>query len=165
MFQYFMTIAIYSIIAFLVLCFISKKSLPENIAVIINITIWFTLLNFATMLPWFSFGSINWTGKLLVAFIIIILMLYKKLKKEEGFVSFVFDNKNKKIIIVAVVIYSLIIFPSLGFWLANNDLFSIERFLMYSVLVGISEELYFRGFLYKKILSLKNEWQGKNMSP
>jgi membrane protease YdiL (CAAX protease family) len=125
---------------------------------IINIIIWYTLLNFADVFPWFSFGHMNWTGKLLVMIIVGIVIIYKKLKKENGFVFFVFEKENRKTIIITITAQVLITLTVLILLLVNGK-FDIERFIMNVVLVGISEELYFRGLLYNKIskIQIKNK--------
>jgi membrane protease YdiL (CAAX protease family) len=149
-----MTLGIYSIALFLVLFFVSLKEISKNIGTIINIIIWYTLLNFADVFPWFSFGHMNWTGKLLVMSIVAIVIIYKKLKKGNGFVSFIFDKENKKTIIITIIAYVLIILTVLILLLINGK-FDIERFIMNAVLVGISEELYFRGLIYNKLSKIK----------
>jgi membrane protease YdiL (CAAX protease family) len=113
------------------------------------------------MFPWFSLGSMNWTGKLLVPFIIIILLIYKKIRNEKGFISFCFNKKNKPIIITAIIIYLITVFLIFGLLVLHNKL-NIEKFLMYAILVGFSEELYFRGLLYNKLLMLN---KGKKLFP
>ncbi|MDR1232202.1 MAG: CPBP family intramembrane metalloprotease [Spirochaetaceae bacterium] len=158
MFHYFMTLGIYSIVLFLALFFISLKEISKNMGAIINIIIWYTLLNFADVFPWFSFGHMNWTGKLLVMIIVGIVIIYKKLKKENGFVFFVFEKENRKTIIITITAQVLITLTVLILLLVNGK-FDIERFIMNVVLVGISEELYFRGLLYNKIskIQIKNK--------
>jgi membrane protease YdiL (CAAX protease family) len=145
-----MTLGIYSVVLFFVLCIVLIKKLPQNIGIIINITIWYTVLNFANVFPWLSFGNMNWTGKLLVIFIVAIIAIYKKTKNEEGFIGFVFDKGNKNIIIITSIIY-LVIGSAVLILLLAYGKFNIERYLMNIFLVGISEELCFRGFIYKEL--------------
>jgi membrane protease YdiL (CAAX protease family) len=154
MLQYFMTLGIYSMATFLVLLFVSFKKISKNINVIINIIIWYTLLNFADVFPWFSFGHMNWTGKLLVMIIIVIVIIYKKLRKEDGFVSFVFEGSNIKTVAAAITAHVIVTLTVLILLLINGK-FDIERFIMNVTLVGISEELYFRGLIYNKISKIQ----------
>jgi membrane protease YdiL (CAAX protease family) len=154
-----MTLGIYSIASFFVLFFVSLKEISKNIGTIINIIIWYTLLNFANVFPWFNFGHMNWTGKLLVMIIAIIVIVYKKLRKENGFAFFVFDKKNIKTVIITIMVYILITLTVLIFLLINGK-FNIERFIMNVILVGISEELYFRGLIYNKISKIQIKTKG-----
>jgi membrane protease YdiL (CAAX protease family) len=108
------------------------------------------------MFPWLSFGNINWTGKLFVIFIIATIAIYKKIRNEEGFISFIFNNGNKDIIIITSIIYLGIGSAVLMVLLAYGK-FNIERYLMNIFLVGISEELCFRGFIYKKLSTLNKQ--------
>jgi membrane protease YdiL (CAAX protease family) len=100
----------------------------------------------------------NWTGKLLVLIIVVIVIIYKKLRKENGFVSFIFEKENIKTIIITIIVHILITLTVLIFLLINGK-FNIERFIMNVILVGISEELYFRGLIYNKIskIQIKNK--------
>jgi membrane protease YdiL (CAAX protease family) len=153
MFQYYTTLCIYSIAAFFIICVSSIKNISENIGIIINIIIWYTILNFANVFPWFGFGSMNWTGKLLVLFIIVILLIYKKIRNERGFISFLFNEKNRTIILTTIIIYLITVFLVFGLLTGHKKL-NIERFLMNIILVGISEELYFHGLIFSKLLKL-----------
>ena len=168
MFHYYvsevMTLTLYSIIAFLILCLVSMKKLSINIGIIINIIVWYTVLNFFIRFPWFKIGTMDWTGKLLVIFVIVVIMIYKKHKNEEGFVYFTFENKNKSILIITSIMYLIVITVSLCLLLFYG-IFNIEVFLSYIILIGISEELFFRGFIYKKILGIKNAWENKKYIP
>jgi membrane protease YdiL (CAAX protease family) len=160
-----MTLGIYSMVLFFVLFFVSLKEISKNIGIIINIIIWYTLLNFANVFPWFSFGNMNWTGKLLVMIIVVIVIVHKKIRKENGFVFFIFEKENRvvrklqnKTIIVTIIVYVLITLTVLILLLTNGR-FNSERFVMNVILVGISEELYFRGLIYNKIskIQIKNK--------
>jgi membrane protease YdiL (CAAX protease family) len=146
------------------------KKFPENIVIITNLIIWYTILNFPVLFPFFAFGDSGWAGKLLAAFIIIILLIYKKIGHKQSFIYFCYNEENKPIIIKTVIIYLIVIFLLFGrlaFKLYENfdsdDLNDfVGFFLMFGILVGITEELCFRGLLYNKLSALYKD--KKNIS-
>jgi membrane protease YdiL (CAAX protease family) len=153
MWQYFLTLAIYSIALFIIPLAVYFKRIPNVIIPLLNFTLWYTVLNFANVFPWLSIGNMNWTGKLLVAFIIAVLILCYSISRKKGFIYFEFNQQNKKIITITAVIYVVFIVGALISLLIFKR-FNWERFVMNAIVVGISEELCFRGFLYQKLLKL-----------
>jgi membrane protease YdiL (CAAX protease family) len=150
---YFLSLGIYSAILLVLLIIVCSKELSKNIIFILNIILWYTILNFANVFPWLYFGHMNWIGKLMVIGIVTIIIIIKKIKKEHDIVSFIFSKENKKIIIITAIVHIGITSVTGSFLLINNK-FDFERFLMNAVFVGISEELYFRGLLYNKISNI-----------
>jgi membrane protease YdiL (CAAX protease family) len=149
-------------LSFFIICISSIKKIPENIVIIINIIIWFAILNIPLKFPWFDFECRIWTGELLLTFILIILLIYKKIKNEQSFIFLSYNKNNKLIIITTIIVYlivHLLIFGSFALELHKdfniddlNDI--INFFLLFAILVGTGEELFFRGLLYNKLLVL-----------
>ena len=162
MFLSFLNICILSCLAFFIICISLIKKIPENIVIIVNIIVWYTILNFPVLFPFFAFGGRGWTGKLLAAFIIIILLIYKKIRHKQGLIYFRYNKENKPIIITTIIIYLVVVFLLFGrLALQLHENFDIHDlndvigfFLVFGILVGVTEELCFRGLLYNKLLAL-----------
>jgi len=165
MFISFLNICIYSCLAFFIICISSIKKIPENIAIIANIIIWYTILNIVYILfSWFVPGSVAWIPKLLVTIIVITLLIYRRIKNGQGFIFLYYNKKNKPIIITTVIIYLITVLLIFGLLLLQNAFHNVDNFIFYfitfAILVGICEELYFRGFIYNKLLVL---YKGKKI--
>jgi len=168
MFLSILNICILSCLAFFIICISLVKKIPENIVIISNIIIWYSILNFPVLFPFFAFGGRGWTGKLLAAFIIIILLIYKKISHKQSFIYFRYNKENKPIIITTIIIYLVVVFLLFGRLALqlheNFDIIDLNDFvgffLMFGILVGVTEELCFRGLLYNKSLAL---YKGKKI--
>jgi membrane protease YdiL (CAAX protease family) len=152
MFAYFMTLAIFSILLFIALSIGYFKELPNKILPILIIIVWYTILNFLGMQPFLYIGHMNWIGKFLILFMSVLLIIYYKFHRKRDFVYFQF-NENRNITIIIISAYILIVLGSLIVLFISHK-FDWQKFLMNAVLVGISEEFYYRGFLYQKIIML-----------
>ena len=91
---------------------------------------------------------------------ILILIIIRKYKNKENIILFDFDNKNIIIIIITTMIYFIIIFSSL-YLLIKNNIFYLDKYLFYIILVGVAEELFYRGLVYRLILLLNKDWKYK----
>jgi len=152
MFAYFMTLVIYSIFLFIVLSVVYFKELSNKFFPIMTVIVWYTILNFLNVQPFLYIGHMNWIGKFSILFMNVLLILYYKFYKKRNFVYFQF-NKNRNITIIIISAYILIVLGSLIILFISHK-FDWQRFLMNAVLVGVSEEFYYRGFLYQKIMML-----------
>jgi len=152
MFGYFMTLAIYSIFLFTVLSVVYFKELFNKIFPILIVIVWYTILNFLNVQPFLYIGHMNWVGKFSILFVSVLLIIFYKFYKKRDFIYFQF-NENRNITIIIISAYILIVLGSLIVLFVSHK-FDWQRFLMNAVLVGVSEEFYYRGFLYQKIIML-----------
>jgi membrane protease YdiL (CAAX protease family) len=159
---YILNICILSCLAFLIIFISSIKNITKNIPIIVNIVIWYTILVSPLIFYWFDLGFWYSTGAFILTIIMIILLVYKKLKNKQSFIYFSYNENNKVIIITTIIIYFIVIFlifvPLVLKLYKNfnvddfNDI--IGFFLTFAIFVGICEELFFRGLLYNKLLVL-----------